>query len=77
MKSSILLAFGNKIIFVSHLKILIDIISKDISLLSLSDIEPKDKMNFESANKLSQEYVRKLLLDHIPDSKDIVLYLKL
>ncbi|XP_067203736.1 uncharacterized protein [Linepithema humile] len=34
-------------------------------------------MNFESANKISQEYVRKLLLNHIPDSEGTVLYLKL
>lgn len=77
LKPSILLPFGNKLISVSHLKILINIVSKDKHLLSLSDIEPKDKMNFESANKISQEYVRKLLLNHIPDSESTVLYLKL
>lgn len=50
--------------------------SKDKHLLSLFDIEPKDKMNLESANKISQESVQKLLLDHIPDSEGTVLYLK-
>lgn len=72
LKPSILLPFGNKLISVSHLKILINIVSKDKHLLSLSDIEPKDKMNFESANKISQEYVQKLLLNHIPDSEGTV-----
>lgn len=77
LKPSILLPFGNKLISVSHLKILINIVSKDKHLLSLSDIECKDKMNFESANKISQAHVRKLLLNHIPDSEGTVLYLKL
>lgn len=77
LKPSILLPFGNKLISVNHLKILINNVSKDKHLLSLSNIEPKNKMNFESANKISQEHVRKLLLNHILDSEGTVLYLKL
>ncbi len=67
---------GLKIISQSHIRYLIDNVSKDKHLLVRSDIEPKDKQNFLSAEKLCSDRVIKCLLDYVPGSEGTALYLK-
>lgn len=67
---------GTKIISSTHLKTLIDSVSKDKHLLVRSDIEPKDRQNFLSAEKLCSKKVRQCLSDYVPGSEGTVLYLK-
>lgn len=52
LKASILLPFGNKIISVSHLKILIDNVPKHQHGLVYKDISPEDRQNFSSLEKV-------------------------
>lgn len=67
---------GNRIISFSHLKYLIDHLSKDKHLLTNTDIEPKDRQNFPSAEKLCSENTIKCLLEHVPGSEGTAAYLK-
>lgn len=67
---------GNKIISSSHLKYLIDNVSKDKHLLTNSDIEPKDRQNSLSAEKVCSENTIKCLLDYVPGSEGTAIYLK-
>lgn len=67
---------GTNVISSSHLKYLIDHVSKDKHLLVRSDIEPKDRQNFLSAEKLCSKKVIQCLIDYVPGSEGTVLYLK-
>lgn len=67
---------GNKIISSSYLKYLLDHVSKDKHLLNWSDIEPKDRQNFLSAEKLCSEKTIQCLLEFVPGSEGTALYLK-
>lgn len=68
--------FGNKIISASFLKYLIEHVSKDKHLLNRSDIEPKDRQNFLSAQKICSEKTMQCLTDYVPGCEGTVLYLK-
>lgn len=61
----------------SHLKILIDTISKDKHLLVPSDIRPLDKMNFKPVLKIMNPIVRSHLKEHVPASLGTSIYLGL
>lgn len=67
---------GKNIISSSHLKTLVDTVSKDKHLLVRSDLEPKDRQNFLSAEKLCSKKVRQALIDYVPGSEGTVIYLK-
>ncbi|XP_046409390.1 uncharacterized protein [Neodiprion pinetum] len=77
IKNSIVLPMGNNIATVSHLKLLIQSQSKDKHQITYSDLDPKDKMNFPSVQKICQENVRKLLNDTVPGSEGTCQYLKI
>lgn len=72
-----LFPIGNKIISSTHLKYLIQHVSKDKHLLTYSDIEPKDRQNFLSAEKICSEKTIRCLSDYVPESEGTVLYLKM
>lgn len=76
LKSSNILVVGNKIITVSHLKIVLDRFPKDTHGLTNSDIEPKDKMNFKAVQKICDPRVLTILKD-VPESEGTVQYLVL
>ncbi|XP_039304236.1 uncharacterized protein LOC120357565 [Solenopsis invicta] len=59
---------GSKIVSPEHVKKLIKQFSKDKHLLCDSDLEPKDKMNFDAVEKLCAPRVTELL-SAIPDSQ--------
>lgn len=75
LKCSVIHPIGENVITSSHLKYLIANVSKDKHCLTPSDIEPKDRQNFKSAEKISSLQVTTLLEEHVPDSKGILLIL--
>lgn len=76
LKPGIGLSIGHLNITLEHLKQLISTFTKDKHLLTLSDLLPEDKINFQSALKISSNLVLGLL-ETIPDSKETASYLKL
>ena len=77
LNPSIILPVGNYSIPANHLQTLINTISKDKHCLNLKDISSKDKMNYKSVEKISDDKVISLLKNQIPGSNAIVLYLKI
>ncbi len=77
LTSSRLFPIGNKIISSTHLKYLIQHISKDKHLLTYSDIEPKDRQNFLSADKICSVRTIQCLSDYVPESQGTIIYLKM
>lgn len=76
LKSSIVLPLGNKQISQSHLKLLIKTVSKTTHGLMINDVNPKDRQNFSSYEKMSSERVRNALSKHVVDSEGTVIYLE-
>lgn len=77
LKASIYLPFGEFIISKSHLIYLIENVSKDKHALTESDVNPKDRQNFRSFQKISSEIVCDALKKYVPDSEGTVMYLTL
>lgn len=76
LKPSIVLPLGNKQISLGHLKILIQSVPKVIHGLTISDIDPKDRQNYSSYEKITSERVRNALSKHIVGSEGTVKYLE-
>lgn len=76
LKPSILLPMGNKQVSVSHLKMLINTVRKEVHGIVVSDICPFDKQNFSSFQKISSDRVLNALTERVPDSEATVMYLK-
>lgn len=76
-KPSILLPMGSKQVSVTHLKILISTIPKEIHGLVGTDICPEDRQNYASFEKITQDRVLKALELYIMDSEATVQYLRL
>lgn len=77
LKPSILLPFGNKIISVTHLKILLLNVPKDVHGLVATDILPEDRQNFHSLEKIMESRVLEALDKYVLDSEATVVYLTL
>lgn len=77
LKPSVLLPMGNKIVSVSHLKILIDNVPKEEHGLVLTNICPDDRQNFDSMQKVMDLRVLDILPRHVLNSKATVMYLKI
>lgn len=71
------IVMGDKRVCISHLKTLIDTISKDKHGLNYTDINSADKMNFKAVEKLINEEVRNNINEHIPNSEGTCEYLRL
>lgn len=67
---------GCKIVSLTHLKYLIENVSKDKHLLTMSDINPKDRQNYSSADKICSDTVIKCLIEYVPGCEATVMYLK-
>lgn len=76
-KPSILLPMGTKQVSVSHLKILINSVKKEIHGLFETDICPEDKQNFGSFEKVTQDRVLNALKSYVMDSEGTIQYLRL
>lgn len=77
LQASILLPMGNRLVTLSHLKMLIEELPKSVHGLVLSDICPDDRQNFQSLQKIMDPKVLKCVQENIPESEATVLYLKL
>lgn len=75
--SSILLALGNKLISLSHLKLLINNVTKAEHGLVMKDICPDDRQNFKSLEKMMQKRIYDALSRNIIGSEGTIMYLKL
>lgn len=75
-KPSIFFPMGNHIVSPSHLKSLITEVGKEEHLLSLSDLDATDKMNYRAMEKIWKPEILTLLAEKIPDSKATIIYLK-
>lgn len=77
LNTSAVLLIGNKITSISHLKMLINTVSKDIHGLVYSDICPDDRQNFGSLQKIIQPKVTAALTKHIVDSEGTIEYIRI
>lgn len=77
LKPSIVLLLGKKIASVSHLKILLNTVSKDVHGLVYSDICPDDRQNYDSLQRIMQPKVRQALFDHVIGSEGTIEYIRL
>lgn len=73
----IALILGNRLISLSHLKLLINNVDKAIHGLVMKDICPDDRQNFKSLQKMMQQRVYDSLSDNVVGSEGTVMYLKL
>lgn len=72
-----ILILGNKIASVTHLKMLINHISKDVHGLVYSDICPDDRQNFGSLQKIMEPRVHDALQKYIVNSEGIIEYIRI
>lgn len=77
LKELSILAMGNKIVSIAHLKILLKNVSKNIHGLVRSDICPQDLQNYASLEKVMHDRCIKAMEENIIDSEATVMYLKL
>lgn len=77
LKPSIVLPMGNKQVSVTHLKLLLKNVSKNIHGLVRHDISPDDRQNYGSLEKVMKPRVLDAMASHIIDSEATVLFLKL
>lgn len=76
LKTSRLTQIGNKVISTAHLKYLIENVSKDKHGLTMTDINPKDRQNFPSAEKMCSTKTISCVLDFVPGSEGTVMFLQ-
>lgn len=73
----IALVIGFKVASVSHLKMILHSVPKDVHGLVYSDICPDDRQNFESLKKIMEPKVRRALAENIIDSEATIEYIKI
>lgn len=66
---TVFLVLGNRLISVSHPKILINTVSKEQHGLILRDCSPDDRQNYKSLEKVMQPRVSDALLRYVPGSE--------
>lgn len=72
-----LLPLGKTVVTVNHLKLLMQLHSEDKHKLTESDLNPKDRMNFPSVEKICSSVVTYLMSSNIPESEGTCLFLKI
>lgn len=77
LKPSICLIIGNKPVSVSHLKMLLNSVSKGVHGLTYSTICPDDRQNYGSLEKIMKPEVSGALTKHIIDSEATVEYVRI
>lgn len=77
LKPSKVYPLGKKVISNGHLKYLIQNIQKDKHSLNYTDIQPKDRQNYPSAEKISRLNTQICLKEFVPGSESTVMYLKI
>lgn len=77
LKPGIILPFGDKLVSVAHLKMLINDVPKDEHSLVLKDIGTDDKQNFRALQKLMNPNVSSALAKHVINSEATIMYIKI
>lgn len=77
LTSGIVLPFGNRLVSVAHLKMLINGVSKDEHGLVLKDICPDDKQNYRALQKIMHPNVSTALAKHVINSEATVMYIRI
>lgn len=75
--ATIFLVLGNSLVSVSHLKILINTVSKEQHGLILRDCCPEDRQNFKSLEKVMQQRVTDALQKYVPGCEGTVMYIRI
>lgn len=70
------LPFGDYFIQQQHLQYILEHFYKDEHLLTATDLNPADRMNFHSAQKICSDRIIKLL-EHVEESKGTALFLQI
>lgn len=73
----ILLVFGSALISLTHLKLLINNVPKEVHGLVMKDICPDDRQNFRSLEKMMKPRVIEALKKYVVGSQGTQMYLKL
>lgn len=76
LKCSRVIPIGNKIVSSTYLKYLIESVSKDKHKLTRYDVEPKDRQNVLSAEKICAYNVMECLSKYVPGSEGTVIFLR-
>lgn len=76
LKVSRVTPIGSKIISITHLNYLMENVSKDRHLLTPNDVNPKDRQNFHSVEKVCSPKVIACLNQYVPDSEGTAIFLK-
>ena len=76
LKPSIILPMGQYLAGAHHLRILVNAFSKDQHGIRLTDINHKDRQNFDAVTRITSPSVF-VLLEKIPDAKGTLKYLQL
>lgn len=76
LKVSRITPIGSKLVSTTHLNYLIEHISKDKHLLTPHDVQPKDRQNFHSVEKICAPIVLSCLDKYVPDSEATAMFLK-
>lgn len=74
---SILLPLGNRLISVTHLKLIINNAPKEDHGLVMKDICPDDRQNFGSLEKIMAQRVSDALKTHVRGCEGTLVYIKL
>lgn len=77
LKPSVVLPMGNKLISVSHLKILINKVPKYEHGLTYKDICPDDRQNYASLEKVMEPRVSFALSAYVPGSEGTIAFINL
>ncbi|XP_055705946.1 uncharacterized protein LOC129803424 [Phlebotomus papatasi] len=76
LNENVSIIIGSETVDLDYLRKLLDM-PKDLHGLNLTDISPADKMNFKSCEKLIHDDVTDILEQTFPQSKALVMYLKI
>lgn len=77
LNSLVILLIGNKVASVAHLKMLLNLASKDIHGLTYSDICPDDRQNFGSLKKIMEMRVRDTLKLQVLHSEGTIEFIRM
>lgn len=77
LNSSIVLYMGNKVVSIVHIKTLLQMVPKEIHGLVYSDINPEDRQNYNSLQKIMQDRVLNAMKLNVADCDGTIMYLKL
>lgn len=77
LKPGIILPFGNKLVSVAHLKMLINDAPKDEHSLVLKDVCTDDKQNYRALQKIMHPNVSSALSKYVINSEATIMYIKI